>query len=1263
MKRKAPPPPSGTLRAPKRGAGAVVEADEHKSGPASASSAADPSHVLVGPTSVRFSTETEIDRALPYLRPLARIDPHQELMLRKETKPGGADGLPLFVRNIIHYRRSDSAWLTGVTKDGSNAAVQVTGFRPYLYIDVPKQGSALEFQELLIAELQRRDVRLPRAGPIASNRKRKRYDNFEQGSGDGPSESFSPSDSKPAVASGVNAPVNLKLVRRKRLLGFYEGEERYKNYLFVDFSSWRIRQAVLKILDEWSKTEGNTVFGGLHTYHTDFTYEKLLGDEIGIRPFQWTFIDLENISAPQRLRRQEGPCTRAQIEFGVNLSAIKKDETNTLQAKQLQVGIDIECQAGKGGDNFPDASVAEDLITTFALQFQWSDQPIAERLIVIQVGTCNRIRKFQDAKETVTISVPDEEHALKAFATIMKKSNWDEFVGYNIHRFDLPYIFERAKLHNLQADFAELSLFHDCQFEDIYRDKQSKADWKSRSGVKQQDVNFEDETSTVAIPGRDTFDVFPVVAKQENLTDYSLKTACKNLLDQNVEKSIHGNANAKLELDYKLLQPYQNGDAYTRGLIAEYCAQDTAVTMRLVRAKKYVLFIQAVCRLTGTPLRDVLVRGEQCKLFNLMCSVLKSKDFIINRQNQWKPKEDRYQGAYVLDPIPGWYMDQEVCCLDFQSLYPSIMVAYKMCYTNVLDDPVKAAELIAKGRILVERKISDKFTVWFVQDEVENIVPSMLTDLLNARAGAKSELKKAKAAGNEYDQNVWDTLQAAFKVLCNSLYGFTGVSALKGGKLSDPRIAASVTAFGREMIEDSKRIAETEFQAKVIYGDTDSIFFRFLDLEEECKGWDPVLRKQRYIDKAKKLADRITKHFGRDPILLVFEKLLTPFLMIRKKKYCGLKWEEAAKPKDILKRGIECVRRDWPLWTRETSYKIIDELMLKRNVNAAVQHIRDAIRWLANFDENNQDDWDKLIISKSVKKKQLLLGAQSKQSHMWVALNKHSRNRSYKVKKGDRVQFVYTLSNNPKAYMNAEDPEYAKQKGIPIDFVSYLHDRFLAPIRRLLELVQDDFLIDLKEEIGLVERRGSGCHALTDLGATLHRSTILRAGQEYAAMAEAPPSTGAGAHMDDENDDSDDDEEDENLRPSRRPPAPASSTASLSSSSGATSSSTASLSSSSSSTSISSSSSNTSAASTSSSSSTDPLARAIAGPAPMEVVEEEDEPPHPPAAPTTAPVVTHKRLPRIMGEMKRSHVKKKADIAKGTKSILGFFRPAVLSTG
>ena len=33
-------------------------------------------------------------------------------------------------------------------------------------------------------------------------------------------------------------------------------------------------------------------------------------------------------------------------------------------------------------------------------------------------------------------------------------------------------------------------------------------------------------------------------------------------------------------------------------------------------------------------------------------------------------------GARVLDPVPGFYQHNEVYCLDFKSLYPSIMVGF-----------------------------------------------------------------------------------------------------------------------------------------------------------------------------------------------------------------------------------------------------------------------------------------------------------------------------------------------------------------------------------------------------------------------------------------------------------------------------------------------------------------------------------------------------------------------------------------------------------
>ena len=43
-----------------------------------------------------------------------------------------------------------------------------------------------------------------------------------------------------------------------------------------------------------------------------------------------------------------------------------------------------------------------------------------------------------------------------------------------------------------------------------------------------------------------------------------------------------------------------------------------------------------------------------------------------------------FEGAYVLDPIPGFYQ-QPIATLDFASLYPSIMRAHNLCYTTLVN--------------------------------------------------------------------------------------------------------------------------------------------------------------------------------------------------------------------------------------------------------------------------------------------------------------------------------------------------------------------------------------------------------------------------------------------------------------------------------------------------------------------------------------------------------------------------------------------------
>ena len=117
--------------------------------------------------------------------------------------------------------------------------------------------------------------------------------------------------------------------------------------------------------------------------------------------------------------------------------------------------------------------------------------------------------------------------------------------------------------------------------------------------------------------------------------------------------------------------------------------------------------------------------------------------------------------------------------------------------------------------------------VRFVQNK-KGILPIMLEKLWTERKSIKKEMKKVKAQlkeaktneektalGMQYD--VLDGFQLAMKVSMNSIYGFTGANL---GRLPEKRIAAATTAEGRRMIQACKEYVESNYDCKVVYGDS-----------------------------------------------------------------------------------------------------------------------------------------------------------------------------------------------------------------------------------------------------------------------------------------------------------------------------------------------------------------------------------------------------------------------------------------------------------
>jgi len=115
-----------------------------------------------------------------------------------------------------------------------------------------------------------------------------------------------------------------------------------------------------------------------------------------------------------------------------------------------------------------------------------------------------------------------------------------------------------------------------------------------------------------------------------------------------------------------------------------------------------------------------------------------------------------------------------------------------------------------------------------------------------------------KVETDPFKRSVLDGRQLALKISCNSVYGFTGaqigklpcleISGVSAGGVVSPELAVSrsglkhsgdvtqsVTAFGRAMIDQTKQHVEAQYtvengyahDAKVIYGDTDSVMVKF----------------------------------------------------------------------------------------------------------------------------------------------------------------------------------------------------------------------------------------------------------------------------------------------------------------------------------------------------------------------------------------------------------------------------------------------------
>jgi len=537
---------------------------------------------------------------------------------------------------------------------------------------------------------------------------------------------------------------------------------------------------------------------------------------------------------------------------------------------------------------------------------------------------------------------------------------------------------------------------------------------------------------------------------------------------------------------------FHRGTDAERGIVAAYCVQDCDLTLELY--KKLDVFNEAMsmANVCSVPVSYIFTRGQGIKIESLIFKYcMKESNQLIkvlpDGGGGGGDSEDSYEGAIVLDPVPGFYTEAPVGVCDFASLYPSTIISENISHDMLVwakdYDLEGKLRCISYGSVEAEANAPEG-TRWtdiefdILRPDPEDVrkhpvkrkdgtrlcryaqplgdmkgsLPTIVAKLLAARKAKREEIKKTD---DPFKKALLDAEQNAYKITANSLYGQLGSPTFK---IRLQNLAASVTAYGRKQIMFSKAAIEQFYgpgandprcAAEIVYGDTDSIFVNFNPRGpngERLLGRDAIVATQELTEEAGKFITGTLKA----PHDFEYDKTFYPFIIFSKKRYVGNKYEEDPDDFKETSMGIVLKRRDNAPLLKMTYGAAIDRLLNHRDVPGAVQVVKDRVKELVE----GKIKLSQLTITKSLRS----VYKGTPPAHKVLADRIAERNPGNAPASGERIGYVYVkaLVGQQASKLQGdrvETPAFITEKGLKPDAEYYIQHQLMNPLAQLFGLM------------------------------------------------------------------------------------------------------------------------------------------------------------------------------------------------------------------
>ncbi|XP_063393555.1 DNA polymerase alpha catalytic subunit [Cydia fagiglandana] len=406
-------------------------------------------------------------------------------------------------------------------------------------------------------------------------------------------------------------------------------------------------------------------------------------------------------------------------------------------------------------------------------------------------------------------------------------------------------------------------------------------------------------------------------------------------------------------------------------------------------------------------------------------------------------KKAAYSGGLVLDPKKGFY-DKLILLMDFNSLYPSIIQEYNICFTTVKRKNASAPDDDVNNLVLPGP--NSEF----------GVLPTQIRKLVESRREVKKLMKASDLPPEQYMQ--YNIRQTALKLTANSMYGCLGFAH---SRFYAKLLAALVTMKGREILLDTKDIVH-KLNYEVVYGDTDSLM-----INTNCLDYDYVFKI------GNDLKREINKKYKQ--IELDIDGVFRYLLLLKKKKYAAVVISKNKSGEYVMSqehKGLDIVRRDWSQLAAEAGRFILTQILSEQTADDRLETIQAHLNKLREDLVGGKIPLSMLTITKQLTKNPSEYADKHTQPHVQVALRLNMKN-SRRFKKGDIVPYIIcedgTANSATQRAYHIE--ELKSSEHLKVDYQYYLAHQLHPVISRICEPIE-----------GVDPARVAGCLGLDPSG-------------------------------------------------------------------------------------------------------------------------------------------------------------------------------------